>query len=79
MVKDITKENIRRAFKEASHNTQIDIMNTLTDYNSNLDDIVDIRQGQIAKIFSQGGGTQIQFGTSVVWYEKMGLLKEVVK
>ena len=78
-MKDITKENIRRAFKEASHNTQIDIMNTLTDYNSNLDDIVDIRQGQIAKIFSQGGGTQIQFGTSVVWYEKMGLLKEVVK
>lgn len=79
MVKDITKENIRRAFKEASHNTQIDIMNTLTDYNLNLDDIVDIRQGQIAKVFGQGGGTQIQFGTSVVWYEKMGILKEVVK
>lgn len=79
MVKDITKENIRRAFKEASHNTQIDIMNTLTEYNLNLDDIVDIRQGQIAKMFGQGGGTQIQFGTSVVWYEKMGLSKEVVK
>ena len=78
-MKDITKENIRRAFKEASHNTQIDIMNTLTEYNLNLDDIVDIRQGQIAKVFGQGGGTQIQFGTSVVWYEKMGLLKEVVK
>lgn len=79
MVKDITKENIRRAFKEASHNTQIDIMNTLTEYNLNLDDIVDIRQGQIAKMFGQGGGTQIQFGISVVWYEKMGLIKEVVK
>ena len=79
MVKDITKENIRRAFKEAFHNTQIDIMNTLTEYNLNLDDIVDIRQGQIAKMFGQGGGTQIQFGTGVVWYEKMGLLKEVVK
>lgn len=79
MVKDITKENIRRAFKEASHNTQIDIMNTLTEYNLNLDDIVDIRQGQIAKVFGQGGGTQTQFGTSVVWYEKMGLSKEVVK
>lgn len=78
-MKDITKENIRRAFKEASHNTQIDIMNTLIEYNLNLDDIVDIRQGQIAKVFGQGGGTQIQFGTSVVWYEKMGLLKEVVK
>ena len=79
VMKDITKENIRRAFKEASHNTQIDIMNTLTEYNLNLDDIVDIRQGQIAKMFGQGGGTQIQFGISVVWYEKMGLIKEVVK
>lgn len=79
MVKGITKENIRRAFKEASHNTQIDIMNTLIEYNLNLDDIVDIRQGQIAKMFGQGGGTQIQFGISVVWYEKMGLIKEVVK
>ena len=78
-MKDITKENIRRAFKEASHNTQIDIMNTLIEYNLNLDDIVDIRQGQIAKMFGRGGGTQIQFGTSVVWDEKMGLLKEVVK
>lgn len=78
-MKDITKENIRRAFKEDSHNTQFDIMNTLIEYNLNLDDIVDIRQGQIAKMFGQGGGTQIQFGTSVVWYEKMGLLKEVVK
>lgn len=54
-------------------------MNTLTEYNLNLDDIVDIRQGQIAKMFGQGGGTQIQFGISVVWYEKMGLIKEVVK
>ncbi|RSI65676.1 hypothetical protein D8863_08705 [Streptococcus oralis] len=54
-------------------------MNTLIEYNLNLDDIVDIRQGQIAKMFGQGGGTQIQFGTSVVWYEKTGLLKEVVK
>lgn len=78
-MKDITKENIRRAFKEDSHNTQIDIMNTLIEYNLNLDDIVDIRQGQIAKMFGQGGGTQIQFGISVVWYEKMGLIKEVVK
>ena len=78
-MKDITKENIRRAFKEDSHNTQIDIMNTLIEYNLNLDDIVDIRQGQIAKMLGQGGGTQIQFGTSVVWYEKTGLLKEVVK
>ena len=79
MVKDITKENIRRAFKEASHNTQIDIMNTLTEYNLNLDDIVDIRQGQIAKMFGQGGGTQIQFKTGLASYADLGLLREVVR
>ena len=79
VVKDITKENIRRAFKEASHNTQIDIMNTLTDYNLNLDDLVDIRQGQIAKVFGQGGGMQIQFKTSLSIYEDLGLLREVVR
>ena len=79
VVMDITKENIRRAFKEASHNTQIDIMNTLTDYNLNLDDLVDIRQGQIAKVFGQGGGMQIQFKTSLSIYEDLGLLREVVR
>ena len=78
-MKDITKENIRRAFKEASHNTQIDIMNTLIEYNLNLDDIVYIRQGQIAKIFGQGGGTQTQFKTSLSIYEDLGLLREVVR
>ena len=79
VVMDITKENIRRAFKEASHNTQIDIMNTLSDYNLTLDDLVDIRQGQIDKVFGQGGGMQIQFKTSLSIYEDLGLLREVVR
>ena len=79
VMKDITKENIRRAFKEASRNTQIEIMNTLTDYNLTLDDLVDIRQGQIDKVFGQGGGMQIQFKTSLSIYEDLGLLREVVR
>ena len=54
-------------------------MNTLIEYNLNLDDIVDIRQGQIAKMFGQGGGTQIQFKTSLSIYEDLGLLREVVR
>ena len=54
-------------------------MNTLIEYNLNLDDIVDIRQGQIAKIFGQGGGTQTQFKTSLSIYEDLGLLREVVR
>ena len=79
VMKDITKENIRRAFKEASRNTQIEIMNTLTDYNLTLDDLVDIRQGEIAKVFGQGGGEQIMFGYKIKIYEKLGLLREVLQ
>ena len=79
VMKDITKENIRRAFKEVSRNTQIEIMNTLTDYNLTLDDLVDIRQGEIAKVFGQGGGEQIMFGYKIKIYEKLGLLREVLQ
>lgn len=40
-------------------------------------DLANIRKGEIAEVFGQGGGTQIQFGTSVSIYELLGLLKEV--
>lgn len=36
-----------------------------------------IKGGDIAKVSGQGGGTQIQFETSVKWYEKMVLIKEI--
>ena len=35
-----------------------------------------VSQGEIAEVFGAGGGTQIK-RTSVSWYEKMGLLKEI--
>ena len=35
-----------------------------------------VSKGEIAKVFGAGGGTQIK-RTSVSWYEKMGLLKEI--
>ncbi|RSJ16038.1 hypothetical protein D8830_09135 [Streptococcus intermedius] len=59
--------------------TSIDEKSKLSDFNLSIEDLAEVKQGQIAKVFGQGGGTQIQFGTGVVWYEKMGLLKEVVK
>ena len=51
----------------------------MKDRHFTLEDMANPQKGQIAKIFGQGGGTQIKFSTSVVWYEKMGILKEVVK
>ena len=40
-------------------------------------DLATPAKGEIAKVFGTGGGTQIKLGTSVSWYEKMGLLKEI--
>ena len=79
VAKDITKENIVKAFQNASIDTQTDIMNTLADYNLKIKDLANIRQGEIAKVFGQGGGRQIQFGSSVSIYEDLGLLREVTK
>ena len=39
-------------------------------------DLATPAKGEIAKVFGAGGGTQIK-RTSVSWYEKMGLLKEI--
>lgn len=79
VVKDITEENIIEGFENAPVDTQTDIMNTLSDYNMELKDLANIRQGEIAKVFGQGGGTQIQFGSSISIYEDLGLLREVTK
>ena len=79
IVKDINLENIKNGYKLLSEKDKIVLTKLMKDRHFTLEDMANPQKGQIAKIFGQGGGTQIQFGTSVVWYEKMGLLKEVVK
>ena len=44
-----------------------------------LSDLANIRKGQIARVFGQGGGTQIQLGQSLKYYEDLGILREVTK
>jgi len=44
-----------------------------------LSDLDSIQQGEITKVFGAGGGTQIQLGNSLKYYEVLGLLKEVIK
>lgn len=46
-------------------------------WNLSFDDLANIRQGEIVKVFGQGGGTQIQFGSNLEYYEILGFLKEV--
>lgn len=48
-------------------------------YDFTLEDISNPQSGKISKVFGSGGGEQIKFGTSVEWYEKMGLIKEIKK
>ena len=82
MVADIStllEENILKAYNEASLEMQDAIKSKLSDFNLSLEDLADIKQGQIAKIFGQGGGIQIQFKLSIDIYEKLGFLKEVIK
>ena len=79
IVKDINLENIKNGYKLLSEKDKIVLSKLMKDRKFTLEDTANPQKGQIAKIFGQGIGTQIQFGTGVVWYEKMGLLKEVVK
>ena len=79
VVKDINLENIKNGYKLLSEKDKIVLTKLMKDRHFTLENMANPQKGQIAKIFGQGGGKQIQFGTSVVWYEKMGLLKEVVK
>ncbi|RSI81003.1 hypothetical protein D8855_06775 [Streptococcus mitis] len=79
IVKDINLENVKSGYKLLSEKDKIVLSKLMKDRHFTLEDMANPQKGQIAKIFGQGGGTQIKFSTSVVWYEKMGILKEVVK
>ena len=36
------------------------------------------QSGKISEVFGAGGGTQIKFATPTKWYEKLGLIKEII-
>nr|WP_322783618.1 TNT domain-containing protein [Streptococcus acidominimus] len=79
VVMDITEENIVKAFNGAPIELQNAIKSKLSDFNLTVNDLADIRKGEIAKVFGQGGGMQNQFKSGIDIYEKLGLLKEVIK
>ena len=61
VVVDLTEENILKAYDEAPIELQDAIKSKLSDFNLSVDDLSDIKSGQIAKVLGQGGGIQIQF------------------
>ena len=77
IVKDLTKENILQAFKEAPDIVKEKIRLSLEYRGLGIEELVNIRKGKIAKVFGQGGGTQIQFGSSLSFYEDLGLVREI--
>ena len=77
VVKDITRENILEAYKQSPKIIQDKVSVEMKKWNLSFDDLANIRQGAIAKVFGQGGGTQIRFKTGISIYELLGLLKEI--
>ena len=77
LVKDITKENILKAYNEAPKKLQLLLNERLSKYGNPVDVLSDVNKGPIAKVFGQGGGNQIQFGSNIEYYEILGFLKEV--
>ena len=77
VVKDITRENILKAYNEAPKKLQLFLNERLSKYGNPVDVLSDVKRGQISKVFGQGGGTQIQFGSNIEYYEILGFLKEI--
>ena len=77
VVKDINLENVKAGFSRLSDTDKMSLQAQLERFGKTLDDLANPQKGQIAKVFGQGGGVQIKFETTVKWYEKMGLLKEI--
>ncbi|WP_271005006.1 glycohydrolase toxin TNT-related protein [Listeria seeligeri] len=77
VVTDINLENVQQAFDDLSSIDQRKLLQDMKDYEFTLSDIANPQTGEISKVFGADGGTQIQLGTVVNWYEKMNLLKEI--
>jgi len=74
---DINTKTVQDAYDNLSATDKRDLLEDMKKYSFNLDSMANPQEGIISNVFGAGGGTQIQLGTSVSWYEKMGLLKEV--
>ncbi len=77
VIKDVNMKNVQQGYKKLSDLDKEMLDTLMARYEFTLEDIASPKLGNISEVFGAGGGTQIQFGTSVEWYEKMGILKEI--
>ena len=77
IVKDINLENVKAGFSRLSDIDKAKLNDAMRKFDFTFDDLANPLKGKIDKVFGQGGGVQIKFITSVEWYEKLGLLREV--
>ncbi|HEL0677280.1 RNA-binding protein [Streptococcus equi] len=76
-MEDLTEENIIKAFNNAPANIQESIIDAMKNRGFTFSDLADNRRGKIARVFGNGGGVQIHFGSSLIYYEDLGLIREV--
>ena len=79
VVIDLTEENILKAVENAPKEVKDDLLGAMENGRFSLSDLANIRKGQIARVFGQGGGTQIKLGQLLKYYEDLDILREVTK
>ena len=74
---DINTKTVRKAYDNLPSSIRDELDDAMKNYGFSLDDIANPHKGTIAEVFGSGGGTQIELGTTVDWYEKLSLIKEI--
>lgn len=77
VIKDVNMKNVQQGYNKMSDLDKEMLDTLMARYEFTLEDIANPKSGKISEVFGAGGGTQIKFGTSVEWYEKMGIIKEI--
>ncbi|WP_206538344.1 hypothetical protein [Listeria floridensis] len=77
MTTDININSVKDSFYNLIPELQDELRGEMRKYRFTFEDIANPQQGKIAEVFGAGGGTQIQLGTVVDWYEKLGLIREI--
>ncbi|BBA92786.1 glycohydrolase toxin TNT-related protein [Streptococcus ruminantium] len=77
VIQNIDLKNVEKAYQNLPQSDKFILDKLMRDYKFTLEDIANPQKGTIDIVFGSGGGTQVKFGTSVSWYEKLGLIEEI--
>ncbi|WP_228462054.1 TNT domain-containing protein, partial [Pseudolactococcus hodotermopsidis] len=77
IVKDINMKTVQEAYDNLPEFDKKLFDKAMDEYDFSIEKMANPQKGKISEVFGSGGGTQFQLGTTVSWYEKLGLLKEI--